>query len=193
MPYTYQWVDRLLFPQVTQSESWSLTLQNETTLFFCLLNPDWGLFQLPEWLSQCGTYTAFRISVSYPWQGEPKNLSNRVCVGGVFLSMQRAWRKHEQMVPSDKTRWIKEGKIKGNERRSEMKDVFFQEHFIWWAVRRWPSTLLWLRSASRSRASNSCHHVSNAPLYRVVITAEASVLFELFQEVQPPQQPLRVD
>lgn len=83
MPYTYQWVDRLLFPQVTQSESWSLTLQNETTLFFCLLNPDWGLFQLPEWLSQCGTYTAFRISVSYPWQGEPKNLSNRVCVGGV--------------------------------------------------------------------------------------------------------------
>lgn len=50
-----------------------------------------------------------------------------------------------------------------------------------------------LRSASRSRASNSCHHVSNAPLYRVVITAEASVLFELSQEVPPPQQPLRVD
>lgn len=29
--------------------------------------------------------------------------------------------------------------------------------------------------------------------YCVVITAEASALFELFQEVSPPQQPLRVN
>ena len=43
-PYTYQWADRLLFPGVTQSESWSLTLRNEATLFLCLLNPDWSLF-----------------------------------------------------------------------------------------------------------------------------------------------------
>ena len=87
----------------------------------------------------------------------------------------------------------KRGKIKGNERQSEMKGVFFfRRHFSWWAVRRWLSILLWLWSDSRSGASNSCHSVSIPPFYCVVITAEASVLFELSQEVPPPQQHLRV-
>lgn len=37
-------MDRLLFPQVTQSESWSLTLQNEATLFFLSIKSRLGSF-----------------------------------------------------------------------------------------------------------------------------------------------------
>lgn len=84
--------------------------QNEATLFFPLLNPERGLFLASEWLSQCHA-DLFQALTFPPWHGAPKHL---VCVlwggrgGGASLKMYKAWRKREQMAPSDKTRWIKE-------------------------------------------------------------------------------------
>ena len=65
-PHTYQWADRLLFPGVTQSESWSLALRNQATLFLCLLNPDWSLcFSSCLWIISLSVRD-IALSTSFP-------------------------------------------------------------------------------------------------------------------------------
>ena len=73
----------------------------------------------------------------------------------------------EQMFRSDKTRGMKEMKIKGNERQSEIKGAFFSKALQLMSGQKVTiyTPVAMVRLKEPSRDSNSCHCVSNPPLY----------------------------
>ena len=117
-----------------------------------------------------------------------------VCVcgggGGVAEHVKKAERKMGTNGSIRQNMVNKRRQIKGNEREPGMKENFFSEALQLMSGQK--VTVYPPVAPVRSRASNSCHRVSIPPLYCIVITAEASVLFELSQEVPPPQQHLSV-